>query len=146
MASTPQPDFARVARLRGAEQGVIAEAARQGLIPEDIAQALTSPDVGDHLLFQGFEVVPGLDVLSGPGSGLVDVPRHLVDGDVPTLVDVADPVQCAALYRRLLVRGTATEQAALINRDILLRLWHHRLAPQAIVQVWERRLPELTAP
>ncbi len=146
MASTPRPDFARVARLRGAEQGVIDEAARQGLMPEDIAQALTSPGVGDHLLFQGFEVVAGLDVLSGPGSGFVDVPRHLVDGDVPTLVDVADAAQCAALYRRLLVRGTATEQAELINCDILLRLWHHRLAPQAVVQVWERRFPELTAP
>ncbi|CAM5676093.1 hypothetical protein SALBM311S_02088 [Streptomyces alboniger] len=146
MASTPRPDFALVARLRGAEQGVIDEAARQGLIPEDIAHALTAPGVGDFLLFQGFDVVADLDALAGPGSGFVDVPRHLVDGEVPALVDVADAAQCAALYRRLLVRGTATEQAALISRDVLLRLWPQRLATQSVVQVWERRFPELTAP
>ncbi|WP_051900495.1 hypothetical protein [Streptomyces aureus] len=146
MASTPRPDFARVARLRGAEQGVIEEAARQGLIPEDIARALTAPGVGDLLLFQGFEVVADFDALAGPGSGVVGVPRHLVDGDVPALVDVADAALCAVLYRRLLVRGTATEQAALINRDVLLRLWPQRLAPQAVAQVWEQRFPELTGP
>ena len=146
MASTPRPDFARVARLRGAEQGVIDEAARQGLIPADIAHALTSPGAGDQLLFQGFEVVADLDSLSGPSSGFVDVPRHLVDGDLPELVDVADPVQRAVLYRRLHARGTATEQAELINRDVLLRLWPQRIAPHAVVQVWERRFPELTAP
>ncbi|MEW2401965.1 hypothetical protein [Streptomyces sp. NPDC046862] len=146
MASTPRPDFARVARMRGAEQGVIREAARQGSIPDDIAQALTAPGVGDHLLFHGFDVVSDLDTLAGPGSSAVDVPPHLVDGDVPTLVDVTDAAQCTALYRRLLVRGTAKEQAALINREILVRLWHQQLAPQAVVQVWERRFPELTAP
>ncbi|MDQ1019928.1 hypothetical protein [Streptomyces afghaniensis] len=146
MTNSPRPDFARVARLRGAEQGVIDEAARQGLIPEDIAHALTGPGVGDLLLFQGFDVVANLDALVGPRSGSVKVPRHLVDGDVPARMDVADAVQCAALYRRLLVRGTAAEQAALINRDVLLRLWPQRLAPQAVVQVWERRFLELTAP
>lgn len=145
MASTPRPDFARVARLRGAEQGVIDEAARQGLIPEDIAYALTAPGVGDLLLFQGFEVVTNLDALAGPGSGVVDVPRQLIDGDVPALVNVADVELCAALYRRLMVRGTMAEQAALINRAVLLRLWPRRLAPQAVAQVWERRFPELTA-
>ncbi|MFG2785811.1 hypothetical protein ACGFY7_49345 [Streptomyces prunicolor] len=146
MASTPRPDFARVARLRGAEQGVIYEAARQGLIPEDIAHALTAPDVGDLLLFQGFEVVADLDVLTGPGSGAVDVPRHLGDCEMPAFVNVADAAQCAVLYRSLLVRGTAAEQAALINRDVLRRLWPQRLAPEAVVQVWERRFPELTGP
>ncbi|MBC9728234.1 hypothetical protein [Streptomyces sp. TRM68367] len=145
MASTPRPDFARVARLRGAEQGVIDEAARQGLIPEDIAHALTAPGVSDLLLFQGFAVVADLDALAGPSSGFVDVPRHLADGEVPARVDVGDAAQCAALYRRLLVGGTATEQAALINRDVLCRLWPQRLAPQAVVEVWERRFPELTA-
>ncbi|MEH0502317.1 hypothetical protein [Streptomyces scabiei] len=145
MASTPRPDFARVARLRGAEQGVIDEAARQGLMPEDIAHALTAPGVSDLLLFQGFEVVADLGALAGPESGDVDIPRHLVDGDVPALVDVADAALCAELYRRLLVRGTATEQAALINRDVLLRLWPRRLAPQSVAQVWERRFPELAA-
>ncbi|CAM5364455.1 hypothetical protein [Streptomyces viridochromogenes] len=144
MASTPRPDFARVARLRGAEQGVIDEAARQGLMPEDIAHALTAPGVSDLLLFQRFEVVADLGALAGPESGVVDIPRHLVDGDVPALVDVADAALCAELYRRLLVRGTATEQAALINRDVLLRLWPRRLAPQSVAQVWERRFPELT--
>ncbi|MCT9075281.1 hypothetical protein [Streptomyces fulvoviolaceus] len=145
MASTPRPDFARVARLRGAEQGVIDEAARQGLIPEDIAHALAAPGVSDFLLFQRFEVVADLDALAGPRSGVVDVPRHLVDGDVPALVDVADAALGAALYRRLLIGGTATEQAALINRDVLLRLWPRRLAPHTVAQVWERRFPELTA-
>jgi hypothetical protein len=146
MASTPRPDFARVARLRGAEQGVIYEAARQGLIPEDIAHALTAPGVGDLLLFAGFEVVTDLDVLTGPGSGVVHVPRHLVDGDMPASVNVADAALCAVLYGSLLVRGTAAEQAALINRGVLRRLWPQRLAPQAVIQVWERRFPELTGP
>jgi hypothetical protein len=146
MASTPRPDFARVARLRSAEQGVIDEAARQGLIPEDIAHALTAPNVSDFLLFQRFDVVADLDALAGPSSGFVDVPRHLTDGEVPARVDVEDTAQCAALYRRLLVGGTASEQAALINRDVLRRLWPRRLTPQTVAQVWERRFPELTAP
>ncbi|MFF5304815.1 hypothetical protein ACFY5F_36205 [Streptomyces sp. NPDC013161] len=146
MASTPRPDFARVARLRGAEQGVLDEAARQGLIPEDIAHALTAPGVSDLLLFQRFAVVADLDALAGPSSGFVDVPRHLTDGEVPARVDVEDTAQCAALYRRLLVGGTESEQAALINREVLCRLWPRRLAPHTVAQVWERRFPELTAP
>ncbi|MEU6379580.1 hypothetical protein [Streptomyces sp. NPDC046909] len=146
MASTPRPHFARVARLRGAEQGVVDEAARQGLIPEDIAHALTAPDVSDLLLFQGFAVVTDLDTLVGPSSGFVDVPRHLTDGEMPARVNVADPAQCAALYRRLLVGGTAAEQAVLLNREVLCRLWPRRLAPHTVAEVWERRFPELTAP
>ncbi|MGW0569892.1 hypothetical protein [Streptomyces tauricus] len=145
MASTPRPDFARVARLRQAEQGAIDEAARQGLIPEDIARALTAPGVSDLLLFQRFAVVADLDAFTGPSSGFVDVPRHLADGEVPACVDVEDAAQCAELYRRLLVGGSAVEQTALINREVLCRLWSRKLAPQTVAEVWERRFPELTA-
>ncbi|WP_416969401.1 hypothetical protein [Streptomyces sp. 4F14] len=143
MGSTPRPDFARVARLRGAEQAMIDEAARQGLIPEDIAGALTAPGVSSQLLFRRFEAVEDLDLLTGPASGFVDVPRGLADGEVPERVNLDDGRQRAALYRVVLLRGTAAEQAALINREALLSLWPLRLAPPAVTQVWECRFPEL---
>ncbi|HEY8980579.1 MAG TPA: hypothetical protein VIU15_13445 [Streptomyces sp.] len=145
MGTTPRPDFARVAKLRDGERELIGEAARQGLIPHDIATALAAPGVSDLLLLQRFEVVMDLGVLTGPGSGAVEVPRRLADGEIPERVNVEDPQQCAAFYRVVLLRGTTADQAALINRDALVRLWPRRLAPQTVTEVWEGRFPELRA-
>ncbi|MQS16486.1 hypothetical protein F7Q99_30905 [Streptomyces kaniharaensis] len=143
MDITPRPNFARVARERSAEQAMIAQAARQGLVPPDIAAAMAAPSASDQLLYQGFEVVTDLASLTGPAMGEIAVPAHLVDGELPARVNVANRWQLLLLYRRLLARGSAAEQAAVLNRALLRELWSEQLAPSLVMRVWEGRFPEL---
>jgi hypothetical protein len=143
MGITPRPSFARVARARSAEQGMVEQAAREGLIPPDIAGALADPDVTSHLLFTGFEVVADLESLTGPASGEVEVPTHLRDGELGAHADLSDPWQRETLYGRVLVDGSAADQAGVLNRQVLSELWHKALAPGPVLRVWQGRFPEL---
>jgi len=143
MGITPRPSFARVARARSAEQGMVEQAAREGLIAPDIAAALADPEITSHLLFTGFEVVSDLESLTGPAGGEVEVPAHLRDGELGERVDLSDPWQREALYRRVLVDGSTADQAAVLNRHVLIELWHKALAPGPVLRVWQGRFPEL---
>jgi hypothetical protein len=140
-----EPDFDAVAQDHERQRGAVEAAARQGDIAPDIAAARTAPDAGEWLLFNGFEVVEDLAVLRGPAEGPLDVPAHLADRELPEHIAEPSAWQRAALYRRLLLEGTADEQARLLNRDRLRQLWPSRLGPPQILRVWEERFPELRA-
>ncbi|POX36199.1 hypothetical protein C3486_34820 [Streptomyces sp. Ru73] len=139
----PVADFDAVARDRAQQHAALQEAVRQGQTAPDIAAALADPQTGDWLLFHGFEVVTDLALLSGPAAGPVDVPAHLTDRELPARVDLSETWYATQLYRKLLLEGSAADQARLLNRDLLRHLWPQRLAPPQILTVWETRFPEL---
>ncbi|MCQ4044286.1 hypothetical protein ACFOSC_29660 [Streptantibioticus rubrisoli] len=141
----PEPDFDSVAEEHEQQRRAVEAMARQGDIPADIAAARTAPDAGEWLLFNGFEVVADLALLCGPAEGPLDVPAHLADRELPEHIAEPTAWQRASLYRRLLLEGTAAEQARLLNRAQLRRLWPSRLGPPQILKVWEERFPELRA-
>ena len=141
----PEPDFDTVAEDHDRQREAVATAARQGDIPADIAAARTAPDAGEWLLFNGFEVVADLALLHGPAEGPLDVPAHLADRELPGHIAEPTAWQRLSLYRRVLLEGTAAEQARLLNRDRLRELWPSRLGPPPLLKVWEERFPELRA-
>ena len=141
--TTPRPNFERVRRARAAEQAMLQQAGREGLVASDIAEALADPAVSDWLLYSGFQVVSDLAALAGPDSGVVELQVYLVDAELGPQVDLSNAWQRVSLYRRVLVDGSESDQAALLNRGLLRELWPQRLAPSQILRVWEGRFPEL---
>ena len=122
---------------------MLQQAGREGLVASDIAEALADPAVSDWLLYSGFQVVSDLAALAGPDSGVVELPVYLVDAELGPQVDLSIAWQRVSLYRRVLVDGSESDQAALLNRGLLRELWPQRLAPSQILRVWEGRFPEL---
>jgi hypothetical protein len=87
-----------------------------------------------------------LSQLRGAATGTVAVPDELADPVLSGEVDVNDFDRCLLLYQRVLVHGSSTLQAGVLNRVRLGRLWPgliHDL-PSAIAQVWQQRFPELS--
>jgi hypothetical protein len=74
---------------------------------------------------------------------VVELPVYLVDAELGPRVDVSSARQRVTLYKRVLADGSAEDQAALLNRELLRELWPQRLAPPQILRVWEGRFPEL---
>ncbi|MGW9596930.1 hypothetical protein ACWHLZ_42430 [Streptomyces chartreusis] len=114
--------------------------------PDDIAAALQRPDVPDEFLARPFQVVTDLTQLRGAGSGVVAVPDELADPVLAGDVDVDDPGRCGLFYRRVLLHGSSTLQADVLDRARLVQLWPGLIPdlPAAVVEVWQQRFPELT--
>ncbi|MEU7195536.1 hypothetical protein AB0B04_18690 [Streptomyces xinghaiensis] len=115
----------------------------QGRLAPDVGAAMTSPDAGDWLASQGFEVVASLDDLQGPSSGPVKIPARLADRELSGHAELGNAWQRLQLYRRLLLTGTAEQQRQLLNLELLQRMWPQRLGPPALLRAWEDRFPEL---
>lgn len=139
----PVPDFEGAARTRAMQHGGVRRAVGQERLAPDIGVAMTSPEAGDWLAFQGFEVVTSLDDLGGPASGLVEVPARLADRELSGHADLGNTWQRLQLYRRLLLTGTAEQQRQLLNRELLQQMWPQRIGPPALLRTWEDRFPEL---
>jgi hypothetical protein len=50
-----------------------------------------------------------------------------------------------ALYSRVVRDGLESDQAALLDRDMLTRLWPDLNLPARCRAIWEQRFPELAA-
>ncbi|MFE7446118.1 hypothetical protein ACFU7X_37355 [Streptomyces chartreusis] len=113
--------------------------------PADIAAALQRPDVPDELLARPFQVVTDLSALRGAGAGRVPVPEELADPVLAGDIDVDDPDRCCLFYRGVLLHGSSTLQADVLNRARLVQLWPGLAGdlPAAVVQVWQQRFAEL---
>jgi hypothetical protein len=100
-----------------------------------------------RVLFQDVkpvDVVASLDDLRGPATGPLVLPLEVYWGPEP-LVDLASTSDVAKAYQAVLREGDTRAQAALLDRDLLVRTWPDLLLPDRVRAAWEARFPELTA-
>jgi hypothetical protein len=122
-------------------QAMLVEA--QAAYPADVAAALRLPGTPDWMIDNGFAVPDDLAELAGPGDGEVDAPPEW--NDLPARLTIADAAQCSALYLRVLTNGRPDQARALLNAEVLIKLWTQLapMLPAAITQVWQGRFPQL---
>ena len=89
-----------------------------------------------------YEVPESLLDLTGPASGVIEIPRTLYWGPEET-VDLADSVDVQRMYQAVVRTGTGVEQAQWLNRDILVSTWTDLVLPTRCVDAWESKFPEL---
>jgi hypothetical protein len=89
-------------------------------------------------------VVPDrLELLGGPVTGVVSLPRHLKWSGNPHY-DLGQPGRVADLYRAVINEAAVpTDLHTYLERDTLLRLWPTMWLPIAIRNEWEAHFPEL---
>ncbi|WP_250001096.1 hypothetical protein [Actinoplanes sp. M2I2] len=90
-------------------------------------------------------VVPvRLDLLGGPTTGVIHLPRHLKWSGSPQY-DLDQPGRMLDLYRAVINEAaTPTDLHTYLDRDTLVRLWVEMWLPDVVRQSWESRFPELT--
>ena len=89
-------------------------------------------------------VVPDrLNLLGGPVTGVVNLPRHLKWSGNPQY-DLSQPGRITDLYRAVINDAAApSDLHTYLERDTLVRLWSTMWLPTAIRDAWEARFPEL---
>ena len=88
-------------------------------------------------------VPASLDELSGPNSGLVAVPHWVLWAPGVATLNVDSPGEVRRAYRAVIAEGTHEDQAALLNRELLIRYWPSLLLPRRVRQEWEMAFPML---
>ncbi len=90
--------------------------------------------------------IPAWNAFRGPDRGVVHLPHRLAWSG-PTSYDVGDMRQRLTLYSVLLDCGQRDDLAQYLNRSLLSADWPNmrRLTSRELIDVWERRLPELAA-
>ncbi|GAA2268536.1 hypothetical protein GCM10010415_37800 [Streptomyces atrovirens] len=84
--------------------------------------------------------------LRGPAEGVVE-PQATVVWSGLRAFDLGNERQRMSLYRTVLAEGMREDLCALLNRDLLLRLWPtlRILVSTTVRGVWEEAFPELRA-
>lgn len=85
-----------------------------------------------------------LDELRGPTSGVVRVSSHINTAPNPTY-DFDDSGDLWAGYSAIVRDGYADEQAALLDRATLVRLWPDLNLPKRCRDTWTAKFAELRA-
>ena len=83
-----------------------------------------------------------LDQLQGPTSGTVRVRPHINTSPDP-VYDLDSPSQVWSLYSAVVRDGLPSEQATLLNREILLALWADLNLPARCRTIWNDKFLEL---
>ena len=88
-------------------------------------------------------VAERLELLAGPTSGVVELPRHLKwSGN--SRYDLDAPGRIVDLYRTVLNEAaTPDDLYAYLDQATLRRLWPSMWLPEAVRQAWEEQFPEL---
>lgn len=91
-------------------------------------------------------VVPdSLDELTGPATGVIELPVHIDWGPDPRY-DLNDPDSRRSCYVHVLSEAaTRDELVRYLNKDLLLDLWPRLTLPRYCVRLWHRTFPELAA-
>jgi hypothetical protein len=90
-----------------------------------------------------FVVPDSLDLLRGPASGSVQLPRHL-DWSGRGRYDLGVPGRVVDLYRTVLIEAASPDDLlAYLDRATLQRLWVSLWLPVGLRLIWENRFPEL---
>ncbi|WP_250028408.1 hypothetical protein [Paractinoplanes maris] len=89
-------------------------------------------------------VVPArLDLLCGPTTGVIHLPRHLKWSGSPEY-DLGQPGRVVDLYRAVINEAaTPTDLHTYLDRETVVRLWDEMWLPVSVRQAWEARFPEL---
>lgn len=84
-------------------------------------------------------VASSLDLLRGPTSGVVLLPRRL-DWSGAASYDLEAPGRIVDLYRTVLIEATNVQDLnTYLDETILKRLWSYLWLPPALRAVWEER-------
>lgn len=84
-----------------------------------------------------------LNELSGPTSGVVDLPQHL-DWSEQGTYRLDDVRELSLMYERVFREAmTADDLRRYLNGPMLRRLWHQMFLPTRVRNLWEDRFPEL---
>ena len=89
-----------------------------------------------------YDTPQSLDELQGPTTGTVRVRPHINTSPDP-VYDLAEPSQQWSLYSAVVRDGLPSEQAAILNRGMLLALWPDLNLPARCRAIWEDKFPEL---
>jgi hypothetical protein len=89
-------------------------------------------------------VVPDrLDLLAGPTSGVVQLPRYL-KWSGSARYDLDQPGRIADMYRTVLNEAaTTTDLHTYLEQTSLRSLWPDLWLPMSVRRAWEERFPEL---
>ncbi|HCB04909.1 MAG TPA: transcriptional regulator [Nocardioides bacterium] len=92
-----------------------------------------------------FAVVDDLAELSGPSRGVVTLDHSILwaPGGPDVSLDTIGGVRL--VYRAVLSEGTRADVVAILNRDLLTRVWARLTLPRRVRKAWEDRFPELKA-
>lgn len=86
-----------------------------------------------------------LEDLAGPAGGVVDVPHEVLWAPGGPARDLDDAAVRRMVYVAVIAEGTRADQAALLNRDLLVEDWPRLMIPRRARELWEARFPELTS-
>jgi len=88
----------------------------------------------------------GIEELSGPDRGTVELPLHLAWSGL-TRFDLGDEQLVLGLYRIVLTNGLYEDLIRYLNADLLIRHWPRlRIAlGRPVRSCWELRFPQLVA-
>lgn len=93
----------------------------------------------DHIEY----CTPGsLDELHGPTSGVIRVPPHIKTAPEPTY-NLGTPNGLWTAYSAIVRDGYPDEQAALLDRATLVRLWPDLNLPKRCRETWTAKFAEL---
>lgn len=100
-----------------------------------------------HVLFQDivpYELPSSLEALRGQATGVLKLPLQVWWGPAPAF-ELDDPAELRAAYRAIVREGRAQDQEALLNRRLLVHVWHNLRLPVRCRQAWEAAFPNLLA-
>jgi hypothetical protein len=92
-----------------------------------------------------YEVVDDLGSLCGPRTGVVEVPHRLLWAPGGGRLDLDDLGERRVAYQAVLAEGSVEDQAAVLNREVLIAIWSDLMLPARVRSLWEGRFPELGA-
>lgn len=90
-----------------------------------------------------YVVAETLGELTGPTSGVVDLPLHL-DWSEQGRYNLDDLRELSVMYERVLREAeNAEDLRRYVNAAMLRRVWHRMFLPRRVRDLWERRFPDL---
>jgi len=92
---------------------------------------------------KSYAVAASLELLRGPTTGVVLLPRHL-DWSGLASYDLEAPGRIVDLYRAVLIEATSPEDLhTYLDEATLKRLWSYLWLPPALRSAWEETFPPL---
>jgi hypothetical protein len=91
-----------------------------------------------------YETPSSLNALTGPAQGVLTLPVTVHWGP-DARADLSTPDGVEKAYENLVREGTAQQQEALLNADLLRSVWRQLRLPTRCRDLWQERFPELAA-